>query len=344
MPMLRATLSRPDFDDEALPARWDALAGAGRDSPFLRWSWAGCLAARRFPDPWLLTVHDAETLVGLALLGRTRSGLGSSLHLHATGDPAADAVFIEHNGVVSAPGREAALLGALLDAARGQVVLPGVDDAWLHAARAAGGLTGPVQSRPAPFVRLDAPGGVSRNTRAQLARSDRSYAASGPLRAERAGKVADALGFLDAMLPWHFATWRSRGVASGLAGAPVQAFLRALLHRGVPDGTVDMLHVAAGPRTVGFLLNLRAGRRVAAYASGFDYAGASPHEKPGLTCHAAAIALARATGALEYDFLAGDARYKRSLANDVRSLHWLAWQPVWSRFGALALARRALHR
>ena len=339
--MLRATLSRPDFDDPALPQAWDGLA-AGRDSPFLRWSWIGCLAAQRFRDPWLLTVRDAGVVIGLALLGRTRSPLGSTFHLHETGNPAEDAVFVEHNGIVSAPGREAALLGTLLSVVRGRVMLSGVDDTWLAAARDLGGVVGPVRGRPAPFVRLDAPDALSRNTRAQLGRSERSYAASGPLWAERAGTAAEAQAFLEAMLPWHLESWRARGVASGLASPPVQRFLRALLDRGVPDGTVDMLRVAAGARTVGFLLNLRSGRRVCAYASGFDYAGAARHEKPGLTCHAVAIACARAAGAGEYDFMAGDARYKSSLANDVRSLHWLAWQPALSRFGAAVVLRRTL--
>lgn len=338
--MLCATLTRPDFDDPALPTAWDALAAA-RGSPFLRWSWAGCLAVHRYADPWLLTVREADTTVGLAVLGRTRSALGTTLHLNETGDPAADALFVEHNGVVSAPGREAGMLAALFGVARNRVVLSGVDDAWLAAARGAGGVSTPPQTRMAPFVRLDAPGALSRNTRAQLARSDRS---TGAPTVERAATVGEALAFLEAMLPWHFATWQARGVASGLASAPVQAFLREVLRRGVPCGDVEMLRVCAGPRVLGYLFNLRAGRHVAAYASGFDYAGAGPHEKPGLSCHAAAIAQARRDGALEYDFLAGDARYKRSLANDTRALHWLAWQPALSRFAAAATVRRMLGR
>ena len=337
--MLRATLSRPDFDDPALPHTWDALNAAGRNSPFLRWSWAGGMQAR-CRDPWLLTVRDSGGIVGLALLGRTRSLLGASLFLNETGDPAEDAVFLEHNGIVSAPGQEAAMMGALRSLTRGQVILSGVDDAWLAAARLAGGAVADLRSRAAPFLRLDAPGTMSRNTRAQLARSDRSYAKSGPVQVERAADPADAQAWFDAMLPWHLDTWQARGIPSGLAGAPVQRSLRTLLPRGVPDGTVDMLRVSAGRRTIGFLLNLRAGGRIAAYASGFDYAAASRHEKPGLTAHAAAIARARADGATEYDFLAGDARYKRSLSNEARTLHWLTWQPAWSRFAAAAAIRR----
>ena len=346
--MLRATLSRPDFDGPTLPAAWDALAAPCR-SPFLQWSWAGCLAARH-RDPWLLTVQEAGSTVGgtvggtvgLALLGRTRSALGTTLHLNETGDRAADALFVEHNGIVSAPGREPEMLAALFEVVRGRVVMSGVGDAWLAAARSAGGVVMPAQTRLAPFVRLDRPDTRSRNTRAQLARSNRSYGA--PLEVTRAVTAEEAQGFLDAMLPWHLESWRARGVASGLAGAPVQAFLRALLQRAVPTGAVEMLRVSAGPRVLGYLLNLQAGGRVAAYASGFDYAGARPHEKPGLSSHAAAIVRAQAEGAVEYDFLAGDDRYKRSLGNDTRALHWLAWQPLLSRFGAAAVARRMLTR
>lgn len=339
--MLRATLTRPDFDDRALQAAWDALAAACA-SPFLRWSWVGCLAAARHPDPWLLTVREAGETIGLALLGRTRSVLGTTMHLNETGDPAADALFIEHNGVVSAPGREGEMLAALFEVVWGRVVLSGVGDAWLTAARSLGGLVAPAQTRLAPFVRLDRPESRSRNTRAQLARSNRSYEA--PLEVTRAATAGEALEFLDAMLPWHLESWRARGVASGLAGAPVQMFLQALLHRAVPTGDAEMLRVNAGPRVLGYLLNLRARGRVAAYASGFDYAGAGPHGKPGLSSHAAAIARARAEGVVEYDFLAGDDRYKRSLGNDTRALHWLAWQPALSRFAAVAVVRRMLTR
>lgn len=342
--MLRATLSRPDFADPALAAAWDALAGAGRDSPFLRWSWAGCLAAGRYRDPALLTVRDAGAPVGMALLGRSRSRWGGrSLHLNETGDPAEDAVFTEHNGIVSAPGREDALLHALFRlAGRRRVVLSGVDDSWLAAARRAGGVAGPVQTRDAPF-RVLGPGTAEpgRNTRAQLARTARAY---GPVHAGRARTVAEGLEWLGAMLEWHEAAWRARDVATPLSTPALRRFLPALLARGIPDGTVEMLRVANAAGPIGFLLNLRAGGRVANYQGGFDYGGAPPHGRPGLACHAAAIAMAQADGAREYDFLAGDARYKRSLSNAARPLHWLAWQPLLSPWGLRTLATRALRR
>jgi CelD/BcsL family acetyltransferase involved in cellulose biosynthesis len=341
--MFRTRLSRPDLDDPVFHARWQALALATGASAFQSWTWVGCLAAERYPDPLLAEVFEGDALAGLALFNRR----GGALHLHASGDPALDSVFIEHNGpVATRAGAWPAMLAAVRREA-GRVVLPGLDDAGLAAVQAAGGIVVGQQIRVAPYAALGPTPyaeGLSRNTRSQLRRSDRSYAAAGALVAERASDVAQAIDWLDAMVPLHEATWSGRGVASGFLTAPVQRFTRALIARGVPTGEVDVLRVTAGPRLVGYLLNLVAAGRVLAYQGGFDYAGAGPHEKPGLSCHHAALERARALGAVEYDFLAGDARYKRSLSNGVRDLHWLTWKPRPMLFGLEALIRKALGR
>jgi CelD/BcsL family acetyltransferase involved in cellulose biosynthesis len=341
--MLAVRTSRPDVGDPQLHARWQALAHAAAAPAFLSWTWTGCLAAERYPDPLLTEVFEHGTLVGLALFNR-RDG---ALYLHASGDKGLDSVFIEHNGpLATRPGVWPAMLAAIRNEAR-RIVLPGLDEAGLVAVQAAGGIVVELQARAAPFAALGAAphaAGLSRNTRAQLRRSDRSYAAAGPLAATRAGTVALALEWLDAMLPLHAATWSARGVASGFLTAPVQRFTRALIGRGVPTGEVDVLRVTAGPRVVGYLLNLVAAGRVLAYQGGFDYAGAAAHEKPGLTCHHAALEGARASGAVEYDFLAGDARYKRSLSTGVRTLHWGTWKPRPALFGMEAAVRRVLRR
>ena len=66
-----------------------------------------------------------------------------------------------------------------------------------------------------------------------------------------------------------------------------------------------------------------------AYQSGFAYPDGDSHRKPGLTCHHLAISAHFDAGGAGYDFLAGDARYKTSLANDARTLHWLETGPAW---------------
>ena len=344
--MLRTTLSAPDLADPGLQRRWRTLAAAAGAHVFLSWSWVACQAQERFADPLLIESHDGDALVGLALFNRKQRPC-RTLYLNESGDPALDAIFTEHNGVLATPAWRGAVMAATLQAARtvaSRVVLSGLDDDALLSVRAAGGVIGPLQTRAAPYAALDPDGppyrmGLSRNTRGQLQRSIRAYQAAGPIVVERAATVEGALEWLACMLPLHIATWEARGIASGFSTEPVQRFHRALIARGVPGGEVDMLRITAGPRLIGYLLNLRSGGRVYAYQSGFDYPGAAAHEKPGLTCHHAAIEHARAAGAAEYDFLAGDARYKRSLGTGTRDLHWMTWQPAWSYQGLKALVR-----
>ena len=89
------------------------------------------------------------------------------------------------------------------------------------------------------------------------------------------------------------------------------------------------------------MANFRYRGRALAYQGGFDYANADRHQKPGLTCHHQAIRLATAAGLDRYDLLAGEGRYKQSLAGDATALHWLEV----GRGGSLvALGRRAAER
>ena len=350
------TLSR--VDPASLGPRWQALEREADGSFFQGWTWLGCLAAERFPDPVLLAAENDGRTVGLALFNRTRDRLGrTTLWLGESGDPALDAVYVEHNGVLLARGHEA-LAGPCLRAAhrmrldgnRGsrRVVLSGLGPAQALAAGEAGGALRLRQASPAPFARLQRPGafldGLSRNARHQLRRSARDYEAAGPLAVERAGTEADALAFLHALIALHEATWTARGRPGAFATEPVRRFHRALIGRGVASGEVDLLRVRAGTAPIGYLLNFRHRGRVLAYQSGFDYAGAGPHQKPGLTCHHQAIEWYRAAGAETYDFLAGPDRYKATLADAVQELRWVDLLPRWSARGVAVRLRGGAER
>ena len=317
---------RPLTDPAPLQAEWRALETRADASFFQSWTWVGCLAAERMGAARVLRA-GAD---GLALLGRTRGWRGACLWLHESGDPAWDAMYVEHNAPLLAG---AALLPACLDAmlqAAPLLRLSGVGDAVREAAESAG-VVRVLRSQPAPFVDLAvlgaAPGaylaGLSANTRYQLRRSDRAYAEAGPVTVQRAATLEQAMAFLDALAALHQAAWTARGKPGAFANPCFRPFHHALLAMALPRGEADVLRIAAGGRVIGYLYNFRHRGRVLAYQSGFDYAGARPHEKPGLTCHHAAIEQARQDGSTAYDFLAGGDRYKTSLANAAVTLHWL---------------------
>lgn len=365
--MFKTTLSRPNLDREGLGTlerRWRAFAATAGASFFQDWTWVGCLAAERYPDPVLLEVVRHDRLVALALFNRRISfPEGDSLYLHESDDPVLDSIFTEHNGplvaVTDQVVRQAILADLLREAMQAPIgsanarprrlVLSGVGADCAAAAVMAGGFLAETSSRIAPYVDFRAlPAGqpfierLSRNTRHQLRRSNRHYASVGALTLSKAETTDTALDYLAELIKFHERTWTARGKPGAFATPAVRRFHQALIANGVPSGEVDLLRVSAGPAVVGYLMNFNHRGLVSAYQSGFNYGEAGPHQKPGLTCHYLAIEAYRAAGAAEYDFLAGGDRYKLSLANAQRSLHWLSVAPHWHPASVSTRIRRLL--
>jgi CelD/BcsL family acetyltransferase involved in cellulose biosynthesis len=339
---VRIGISRaPDLN--ALGQRWRALEADAEPNAtiFRSWTWVGADAADRYTDPFLIEANDGERTVGLALFNRTR-GLPPRLHLSESGHTDIDRVFIEHNGPLLARDAPPDTLTAMLLPLRGRAAaLSGIDTRTLDAANTAGLAPRVAQTRIAPTVDLRRGpflDGLSSNSRQQLRRSARLFeqAAGAPLAIASAPDVATATDWLDALAVLHQQTWQARGKPGAFADASFVRFHRALIASGLPRGQVEVLQISAGGMVVGYLYNLRSGDRVHAYQSGFAY-GDDPRRKPGLTCHHLAIERAQAEGVADYDFLAGDDRYKQSLANDAAPLHWVTIDPIWS---PIALARR----
>ncbi len=326
----------PVKDFAALGRLWRALepevAGHGF---FQSWSWVGCLAEERYPDPVLLRAEQDGRLLGLALFNRR----GDRLCLAESGDPALDAPFIEHNAPLAPPAIGAALLRAAWNVSGvRRLVLSGV------AAEAVAGTTWRAQRREAPFADLvalravgqGALGLCSANARQQIRRSDRYYAAQGELTLSC---CADPLAGFAAMLPLHQRSWEARGQSGAFAGAWMRRFHAALITAAHPRGEVELLRISAGGGDVGYLYNLRHQGRVHAYQSGFDLAGAGRHGKPGLTSHHLAIERALAAGDSVYDFLGGADRYKLSLSQGSQALWWVELVRPWSWRGMVARLR-----
>jgi CelD/BcsL family acetyltransferase involved in cellulose biosynthesis len=312
----------------ALEADWRALEAraAGQFSFFQSWTWVGCLAEDRFTDPILLRASRAGNTVGLALFNRRHR----TLWLAESGDPILDASFVEHNAPLTA-GEPTAVLALLQAVWRvpgvRRLVLSGVAE---NLPAAAGGHVLRRQLRPAPFVDLAtvrAAGGdhlatISANTRQQIRRSLRLLAARGPLHLSHPASLAEAEQWFTALVALHGQSWRRRGGVGAFAQPWIRRFHAALLPRVFARGELDLVRLAAGEMAIGYLYNFRLNGRVYAYQSGLAERLEAPQEKPGLCLHALAIREAAGRGDQVYDFLAGDARYKRSLASNSVALVW----------------------
>ncbi len=340
--MLRVTLD-PIGDLETLGQRWQALEAVADGGFFRSWTFLGCLAQERFAGARLLAVTQDGADVALGLLGAARG----RTWLNQTGSFTLDAPFIEHNGLLVRRGCTELVTPALQRCVRqiGTVALSGIDSDTLQAARRAGWLH-LQQSRLAPYVALDRIGGryldtLSANARAQIRRSQRLY---GPdLKLDRAGSLDQAHSWFTEMVSLHQAAWARRGQPGAFGTPDAVQFHTALIARGWPEQSVDLLRMTAGARHIGTLYCFIQNGRVLSYQSGFAPVD-DKREKPGLVCHALAIEAYAAAGLRCYDLLAGADRYKLTLAREGEVLHWATLHRPWSASGMAGRFRTWLTR
>ncbi len=331
-------------DFRALETKWRDLEARSNPSFFQSWTWTGCLAEERFARPVLVEATAGGRTVALALFNRR----GRTLHLGESGDSSHDEIFIEYNGVLVQAGLEMRLTTDCMRAARawsgrGPVADRATDRGWFPWKRRlvlngvdpinslSAGKTGSVRcnrSLPSPFVDLLAGGqsfleNRSANTRHQLRRSNRSYAANGEVTIDRAATLGLAYEFFDELAALHQQSWIAREKPGAFAKPFFVRFHRCLISRGLERDEIDLFRIAAGPQLIGLLYNFRYRGHSLSYQSGFDYRAAGRHQKPGFTCHHAAIQFAAGWGATRYGFLAGNDRYKWSFSDGADTLYWL---------------------
>lgn len=333
-----------DAGDPRVATTWQALEAAARPTYFLTWAWmerwiAALPASTR---PQLVVIYEAGAPVAAAFLCRRRTLRHGVLPLriaalNTTGILQLDELCLEHNGLLSLPGRTWSLaeLTALLPAAWDELSLPAVDAGTFAAP------PGPEyqllvdREVASPYVDLERVRGardylslLSSNTRSQIRRSLRAL---GPSELEVASSRSQAFEFYDELVRLHTASWRLRGQPGAFADPWFDRFHRDLITARFAHGDIELLRLRAGGQTIGCLYNLVAHGRVAFYQSGLAPA-TDPHVKPGYVCQAAAIERAAKAGHAIYDFLGGDARYKASLATDSTRMQWLRVQRRLTRF------------
>jgi CelD/BcsL family acetyltransferase involved in cellulose biosynthesis len=338
---------------------WCALEAASPPPYFLSWAWVETWldSLPASAEVALCVARRAGAPVAAFFLGartRWRRGVLRSreLHWNMTGYDDYDEICIEYNGMVhdGAPPPLPEIV-ARLPGGWDELYLPALD-ADGPIARGLAGLSAdlaPLRVRtdgriPAPTVDLVKvrDGGdylklLGGSTRSQIRRSQKLYGARGKLALEVAASPEQARSVFDELVALHRRAWRDRGQAGAFVPF-VDDFHRRLIERRFAAGEIQLLRVRAGDTTVGCLYNFVWRGDVLFYQSGLAYE-TDGKLKPGLVCHALAIDRAARAGHRWYDFLAGESRYKQSLATDARALVWARIQQPRLRFALEDLAR-----
>lgn len=352
----------PTEGGAVLEQRWRALEARVPSRFFLGWRWTAAWLAATDARPLLLRAEIGGSDAGLALLCRASGVLGSRIvALNEAGTTVGDIGYVEYNGLLGLRDDPQAIDAAarFLVQARDsgpiagwdELRLSGVPRHWATSFAAAGAWVS-VRSAQRSFAvdlaALRAQGGdalaaMKPNTRQQIRRARRLYAERGEVAiapVEGARSCAAAIAELATL---HQARWQAKGAAGSFASPVFRRLVQELCDRGAAAGDVEILRATAGDSTIGILLNLRAHGEVANYIGAFRLEDDN-RLKPGLLTHALAIEHHLAAGSRVYDLLAGEARYKASLAAPREEMLWLSVRPRTLRAHGLAMLGRVLAR
>jgi hypothetical protein len=337
-----------------LESRWRALESTSDASFFLGWTWIGSWLASTGARPDMLTIEQDGKDIALALVGHSidRRALGGvpTLWLNQAGDVEADRPFIEYNGLLVNSSHSSAANNAAIGAimARGD---------W-KALRLSGVMPPPSLKRdagfrrwtcrdtsPVCFIDLDAvrtANGdylslLSANSRNQIRRSYKELA--GPVTVNAARDAAQIEEWLEAMRQLN----AGRHADNAWDSKNFRDFARTICVNGLANDETELLEVRGGEAVIGYLLNFKYRGRAMNYQSAFA-APIGPKSKPGLICHAAAVAHYAAQPFSVYSLLAGKDRYKQSLSTGAEQMEWWTGERFAWRLEAEALIRKILKR
>ncbi len=369
----RASLSAPRAEDlvvrfESLPdpawleMQWRELESRSSCSFFLSWSWIRqwlALIGRQYPLS-LLSVHYQQRLVGMGILTARRRFLGLGplhLRLHEVGDREIDNLTIEYNGLLVESGMERACMTAMVahlarhDARWSTLFLPGMEEALLDwKAPALAGLEQRIDRQATRQVDLAAVrergkeylDQLSPNNRSAIRRTERKLAREyGELEFSVARNHAQRIEYFREMAALHQAHWTThRRTAGAFGDARIRQFHENLMGAHDPQQQIQLARLSAGEQTIGYTYNFIHRGTAYFYQSGTDYRRFATHGSPGLLLLSRTIEHAAAQGLSCFDFLAGDSRYKRALADREGELLWVSLD----RTGPVSRARRLWRR
>jgi CelD/BcsL family acetyltransferase involved in cellulose biosynthesis len=326
---------------------WSAIADACTHASFFLMpeavrAWLDVFGPRLRPSILLFRDHE-QTVVAVAIVVRRTLRKGPfvirRVYLNTAGEGDADSACIEFNDLLCRPGSEPAVARALRSYIDRQpwdeVVASGLlDGASLHGLRAAfADALAVVRTTPNYYVLLDEVRQSGKDfiesrtarERTRYRQSFRQYSELGELALDQAATTAEALEFLLELARLHQRTWTSRGLAGSFSSQAFCAYHRGLIERCFPRGWIQVLRLRAGATPIGYHYSFLFGGRSYFYQCGYNY-DLGEKAAPGIMMHTFAIRHAAQQGLVDYDFMAGDAEYKRRFATGSRVMHSVSWR------------------
>jgi hypothetical protein len=325
---------------------WRALDERAKPVYFLSWGWVGTWLASlpSLDELQLCVISDdsgphAACFLGRRLVRRHKIMPSRTLHLNTTGNHAYDEIYIEHNSLLTANGTSlATMIERLPKTQWDELFMPCLDARTfdeLAAARLPSSLRLRVDRevgdyyvdlakvREKDYVSL-----LGSSTRAHLRKAQRLVPDA---TFEVARDEREAFAIYDELVALHGRAWKARGQPGAFADPWFDRFHRRLIAQRFRHGEIQLVRVRTAAQTIGCLYNFVSHGRVLMYQTGIN-PDVDDKVKPGYLTHLFAIQHNAREGHATYDFLGGDAQYKKSLGTDNTKLVWARVQKKRLRF------------
>ena len=339
---------------------WSELVAASRDcSIFLTREWIETWIEvyGESLDVSIVLFRSGGDPAGACLLARsTRKPAMIPLRrisLNAAGERHSASTYIEYNDLLARSGCEGAVAERLAELLRGEqwdeLALDGFvpGPAWAALKRSLARFKIEEVRQPSHYIDLAAlrrsslpyEMALGHATRKHLRQNLRAYASLGQIRVQPAHTLDEALRMFDELSALNRRRWTGRR-RSVFDSALFIAFHRKLIGKCFGSGSVQLLRISAGAKTIGVVYNLVRARKIYFYQCGFDYP-ADKRLSPGPVVLSHVIQWCLGSGFDEYDFLSGDEPYKRRLSTESRTLVWTVFRRPRLRVRLMEIARAA---
>lgn len=253
-----------------------------------------------------------------------------TLHLGTAGEPDADSVCVEYNGLIVRERCRHEFIRSLLrhvecDRRWDEFRLDGFSAAeacelvdFLPRADVRTAQSRYADLKAARETGEDAISAIGYSTRKTLRKNLRAY---GDLQTEWAGNLEQACSIFDDMVRLHQARWNEEGKPGSYASERFRAFHEALIRTLLPLGKVGLFRVTHAGEVIGCVELFIDRNRALCYQG-----GSAPYDgkrSPGLVVDYLCMEECLLRGFDAYDFLAGEMHHKQRLTNAANELVWV---------------------
>lgn len=328
----KISVSHRIIDDEAhIRTIWLQLSNNCNTNAFLSWQWIHSFLKMQYGEITLLVAEVSGELVGAGLISLQSKSVFklakvNQCFLNRYGTNELDQIWVENNDfLINATNKQQireAFLEYILSLEHVDEFILGLSDISIIKALE-------LPSRMT-YVEVTSNGykadlrhlsslndyllSISKNTRSQINRTLKILSAESNLLFEEATTPALKLSYFSDAAEIHLDRWGKSEYGSGFSNPHFTSFHKRLLMDTGPENITKMFKLSLGDECLGYIYILVEENKWLFYLSAINF-HSDNRIKIGLVFHALVIERAILNNIQTYDFLAGDAQYKKSLSN-----------------------------